>query len=172
MSDKPEERIPSAFEVYWKVYGGFPALLRSKYAWFSVGLTVLLWRTWSTSEKRTELGSTILGIIPNLLGFTIGAMAILLAFSTSSFFAKLTENGKSDSAYLDLASKFVHFILLQAIALFSGIILKSYNGSIPLGFIGCFFLAYSIATAVATGLALFGMAEIYNRISSDDHEEK
>lgn len=122
---------------------------------------------WTNKTARDSLSQAILDVVPGLLGFSIGAMAILLAFSHSKFFTVLSEEGKPNSAYLDLASKFVHFILVQAIAITTGVLLKAYSDSLLLGILASFFLMYAIMTAAATGLTLFGMAEIYNKLSGE-----
>lgn len=164
MSDPSVKEVPSALKSYWRVYGGVGALVRSKFVWLAAVLAGLCYGLWSTKPSREILSQVVLDTVPSLLGFSIGAMAILLAFSQSKFFAVLSEDGKSDSAYLDLGSKFVHFILVQAISIIAGIFLKGYPDYILVGGISCFLLMYAILTAVAAGLALFGMAEIYNKL--------
>lgn len=95
------------------------------------------------------------------MGFTLGAMAIVLAFPSSKLFSLFSENGRPDSYYLDLASKFVHFILVQALAIIFALLAKAYSNCI-FSFFGFTLLLYVVACAVMTALALFGVAQLYN----------
>lgn len=99
-----------------------------------------------------------------MLGFSIGAMAILLAFSESKIFRLLSQKGNPKSGYIDLSSKFVHFILVQVAAIFFGVFLRAYGGKI-LACLAVFWMNYALLTGVATALALFGMAQIYNTLA-------
>ncbi|WP_425907619.1 hypothetical protein [Nitrobacter sp. TKz-YC02] len=168
MSDGSGDESPSSLAVYWRVYGGFPKLVASKYFWGAIVLSLALYPAWWDQQNRAELGGTIVSAIPNLLGFTVGAMAILLAFSTSRFFSVLTERGSPRSAYLNLASMFIHFIIVQTGALIVGVFLKFYSDYRVLGWLAAFMLMYALLCAVATGLSLFGMAEIYNVLADRD----
>jgi Fe2+ transport system protein B len=126
-------------------------------------------------EGREAIAEVTISVAPSLLGFSIGAMAIVLAFSGSKFFKVLSEKGRDDSAYIDLTSKFVHFILVQCIAIVLALLSKLQPGSILFAFLTTLALAYALATAVATALALFGTARIYNtvmRLGDDSEAER
>jgi hypothetical protein len=164
MSDKTEAATRSALSTYWVVYGGWRALILSKYFWIAIFLTAALYGVWVDGDARKNLSQAIIDIVPSLLGFSVGAMAILMVFSQSRFFEVLSEGGKPDSAFLDLGSKFVHFVLVQTAAILAGMFVKAYPNSMMLGIVATFLLNYAVMTAVATALALFGMAEIYNAI--------
>lgn len=88
-------------------------------------------------------------------------MAILLAFPTTRIFSILTEEGRTDSFYLDLASRLTHFIIVQIVALILGLSGKAINSHF-LAFVGCWALLYAILTAALVALTLFGVAQIYN----------
>jgi hypothetical protein len=103
-----------------------------------------------------------LAIVPNLLGFSIGAMAIVLAFPTSAMFEIISEDGRDDSYYLDLAARFVHFIFVQVATLVAGLAARGFPNFV-FSYVALFFLAYAILTAALTGLALFEIAVFYNK---------
>ena len=106
-----------------------------------------------------------LSVVPNLLGFTLGAMAIVLAFPSSRLFSVVHENGREDSFYIELAARFVHFIFVQVIALLVALIGKAYEVKL-LSFLGAFFLVYAVVCAGMTALSLFGIAQINNHPNS------
>ncbi len=94
-------------------------------------------------------------------------MAIVLAFPTGPVFKFLSEDGREDSYYIDIAAKFLHFILAQTVALGFAFLVKGYCW-IPLNLMGFWVLSYSILTGCATGFALFGVAQIYNMVPQED----
>ena len=148
----------SDLAAYWKIYGGLRALVRSPALWIAVVATLLSEKIW-THKGWSDLP---LSIVPNLLGFSLGALAIVFAFPTSALFKVIAEGGRSDSYYMDLASKFLHFIIVQVIAISLAIIGKSISWHI-IAFFGILSLYYSIACAFLTALALFGAARLYNK---------
>ncbi|MCB1443108.1 MAG: hypothetical protein KDJ72_08795 [Methyloceanibacter sp.] len=163
-SSLSSQKSPSALRDYWDSYGGLKALSKSPYLWVSVIFTLVLFPGWMRVEGREVIADVTVSVAPSLLGFSIGAMAIVLAFSGSSFFEVLSEKGRYDSAYIDLTSKFVHFILVQCFAIAFALFSKLQLDSVLLSFLATLTLAYALATAVATALALFGTARIYNTI--------
>jgi hypothetical protein len=44
-----------------------------------------------------DLAQTLISVIPNLLGFSVGSMAIILAFSSSNIFSAIAEDGDERS---------------------------------------------------------------------------
>jgi hypothetical protein len=127
-------------------------------------VTIVLWHAWTTKDGRDAVWEAAMNVVPSLLGFSIGAMAIVLAFSGSKFFGVLAERGREDSAYINLTAMFVHFSIVQSAAIIFALISRLQPDSILLGFLATFSVIYGLATAVATALALFGMARIYNTI--------
>lgn len=143
---------------YWRAYGGLPALLTSPFFWLALLFTALSSPWWTADHKWPD---TALLILPPLLGFTIGAMAVVLAFPTSKIFKHLAEDGRADSYYAQLAAKLVHFILIQTIGIMCCLWDKSVC-SYTVDAIGVFFLLYATLTAIAIAFALFNMAMLYN----------
>jgi hypothetical protein len=148
----------SDFRTYWRAYGGLTALVRSPYLWSAIAVTALVWRG---HEPKDGWASLALTVLPSLLGLTIGAMAIVLAFPTTAMFRHLAEDGREDSYYIQLAAKLVHFILVQVSGILVSIISQSSESEI-LKPISLFLLTYAVLTSAAIALALFNMATLYN----------
>lgn len=120
-------------------------------------LTLIGYLVWNDG-RPSELA---LSTIPNLLGFTIGALAIVLAFSSSHIFKTLAEHGAPDSFFVKLTANLVHFVVVQVLTLLTATIAKLANNSF-LEVISLFFLLYAVLVALAAGLQLFITAIIYN----------
>jgi protein-S-isoprenylcysteine O-methyltransferase Ste14 len=115
------------------------------------------------SGKATD---TALSVLPNLLGFSVGAVAIVLAFPSSKLLDVVSNGGSGNSYYMDTASRFVHFVIVQVVAVIIALFAKSYPNSY-INFIACLLFIYALLTAVAAGLSLFGIAKIYNASGTD-----
>lgn len=146
---------------YWHVYGGSKALVRSPSLLISILLSCVLAPLWWAGNWP----DVSIAILPNLLGFSLGAMTIVLAFPNSKLFSLVHEGGRTDSYYIMLASSFVHFILVQIFALIVALLGKAYTGKI-LSFLGTAALLYALLSTVMTALALFGIAQISNHPNS------
>lgn len=151
---------------YSQGYGGVRAFLRSPVLWAAFVVALLpipLWndRTWP---------QVTFDIVPGLLGFSLGAMAIVLAFPSRTILRIISDGGRPDSYYMELAAKFLHFIFAQVISLLFGAFGKAYN-FIIINFLGGFSLVYVILTGAATALALFGLAQIYNHPTSSSPDD-
>lgn len=111
----------------WYHYGGFRALRSSPYFWGSLGVLFLTARVWSQPGWWTDP----ISILPNLLGFTLGGYAILIAFGGAdfqSFIVSLSddeEDERSRNAFMDLSATFCIFVGLQVAALMLGVIFKA-----------------------------------------------
>jgi len=62
---------------YWSAYGGHKSLVKSPYLHVSLLLTLLSWHTWSEPGWWEHPK----GALPDLLGFTLGGLAILLGLT-------------------------------------------------------------------------------------------
>ncbi len=92
-------------------------------------------------------------------------MSIILAFPNTGIFRVFAERGRHDFYYMDLAAKFVHFILIQVFAIIMAIIGKSYSYTV-LSFFGFIALIYAVTSAAMTAFALFGVAQLSNSAAS------
>jgi hypothetical protein len=147
---------------YWEIYGGFGALIRSPYVHLALLFTLVCLPFWQHDIKAFDVA---LGVIPNLLGYTVGALAIVLAFSSAKIFAILAEKGNPHSFFMKLTANLIHFILVQALALIFGTLAKI-TGATLLDVLTLFFAFYAVMVTVAAGLQLFLTAIIYNTRAS------
>lgn len=152
---------------YWHAYGGWPAVIKSPAVWFSLVFTIVCYPAWDEGKWP----DATLSALPSLLGFSLGAMGIILAFPSSPLFKLFSERGRADSYYLDLASRFVHFIFVQVIALLVALVGRSFNNFI-VSFVGFFFLVYAITSAAFAALSLFGVAQVHNHPNAQRFLEK
>jgi hypothetical protein len=159
-----------AVSHYWRLYGGLRALLASPYLHISLLLTVACLRFWSPKVTAAEIAVSVL---PNLLGFTVGALAIVLAFSSSPVFETLAQKGEPDSFFMKLTASLIHFILVQVFALISAIVARITEMP-SIDVLALFLLFYAVLVTLAAGLQLFLTALIYNAKASigEKHESK
>lgn len=143
---------------YWALYGGWRALLRSPYLHVSILLSILLN---ICPSANFDPASETLSILPNVLGFTVGALAIILALSSSEFFAYMIDNGKDDLLFMMTIASFVHFIIIQITAILGALIGSAYPLAL-IHFLNTLLLLYAILTTLAIVIQLFQMATLFN----------
>lgn len=171
------------FEIlsrYWRAYGGAKALIRSPYLHLSFLLLALTYKFWSLPSWWDQ----VISVVPNLLGFTLGGFALFLGFGDEKFRALLAEPDDDDPAssslYVTLCSTFVHFIVVQTVALLAALLARSWwfyypwpeeiRSWIPLmnvvgGAFGYGFFLYAFTSVIAATLHVFRIATFY-----EDHQ--
>jgi hypothetical protein len=174
------------FDRYWRAYGGRQALLRSPYLHVALLLLIVTSHYW-LYEKWWEQP---LSILPNLLGFSLGGLAMFLSFGNEKFRSELTvvKDVTTVSPYLALCSTFVHFIVLQLLALISALIARSFDFVFDwpqsirqlvtfatAGFYGVGYLLflYSVISMLAATMAVFRICtwyEIHQRVEKSAEE--
>ena len=82
-------------------------------------LNILMYDVW-LSPGWWNLPITVL---PNLVGFTLGGYAILVAFGDDKFRALLAskEHNQNNSPFVVMSATFMHFILTQVLSLVTAI---------------------------------------------------
>lgn len=130
-----------------------------------------LWAQNAHHEYIAKASDIAISAIPNLLGFTVGAFAIVLAFSSAEIFKTLAEEGEPESFFMKLTANLVHFILIQVLALVSGIVAKITDYRV-LDILTLLFLLYAILATFSAALQLFQTAIIYNATASLKPDEK
>lgn len=175
----------SIYTRYWNAYGGFSALVRSFYLHAALIITVICTNAWLTAGWWDQVTS----ILPNVLGFTLGGFAIFISFGDEKFRQLLAEPDEDDAeaptAYVQLCSTFVHFILVQIIALLFAIIAKSthfpwekspdfFKAALPwlngaVGFVGYTLFIYSLTSALAATMHVFRIASMYETFQKSCH---
>lgn len=172
--------VAQIVRAYWATYGGVRAVATSPYAHTSLLLTVITWPSWSAPGWWDQP----MTVLPNMLGFTLGGYAMLMAFGDEKFKSFLTGPKRGESPYSGISSTFLHFLVLQGIALlcavvakarpFSGFpfidrLLSSYPavGAMRYYFtqtiwgVGFFLFIYAIISAVAASFAVFRVSQWY-----------
>ncbi|UFW69200.1 hypothetical protein [Bradyrhizobium sp. WU425] len=128
-------------------------------------LTAICWLLWPSGENAAHAADIAVGVLPNLLGFTVGALAIVLAFSSADIFKLLSEDGEPTSFYLTLTANLVHFIFVQGAALVTGIVAKILDVRL-LDLLSLLLLFYAVLVTLSAALQLFQTARIYNAKAS------
>lgn len=155
----PWKHQADLFRSYWRIYGGKKAIVTSPYAQIGFVVTVI----YGLSGKACRASELALSILPSLLGFTIGGMAIVLAVSSTDIFRRLAQDGKPDSFFMGMVSNYLHYVIVQAVAI---VLASIFAGSAVVGFVIAALVFYSIATTISIAVQLFQMARIYNAAAS------
>ncbi|MFT4190860.1 MAG: hypothetical protein QM617_04955 [Comamonas sp.] len=179
---KQYKGVADIFRVYWVAYGGLGALACSPYLHLAIVLLTLTAQTWigfgCVGLECDPWWEQSIIVLPNLLGFTLGGFAIFIGFGDEKFRAILAEDDEESdiNAYVALCSTFVHFILVQALALVAAILAKSWWFYTPLvdpirpalpflnavgGAIGYGLFLYALTSVVAATMHIFRIAKMY-----------
>jgi hypothetical protein len=104
-----------------------------------------------------------LSILPNLLGFSIGAYAVVLVLGNGDFWKFIAEYSE-DNLFMNINSSFVHFIFIQVTAILFALLSKglSLDNHIA-SFIGILLLIYAILTAFAASMAILELSKHYQK---------
>jgi hypothetical protein len=170
--------IGEIFTRYWRAYGGIKALLSSPYLHLAVIMLIATYATWS----RMEWWDQVIGVLPNLLGFTLGGFAMFLGFGDEKFRALLAEPDEDSptapSLYVSLCATFVHFIVVQLLALMAAVLAKSWWFYFPWpvsfqewlpvlnvigGGIGFGLFLYAVTSILAATMHVFRIATWYEQ---------
>jgi hypothetical protein len=153
----------SAFVTYWRAYGGWPALLMSPYLSLSGVVWALLKPLWydGFEEGRYTWVQFTFSIIPALMSFSLGALAVFLALSNERFLKIIRQGGRSDSFLMKVVAAFAHFIIIQFLAILLAVFLVAYPSTFLSG-LSFFVLCYALACGVAAVAALVDIAEVLN----------
>lgn len=177
------------FRAYWKGYGGWGALLGSPYLHVSILLTVLMKGTWGAGEWWNDP----LSILPNLIGFTLGGYAILMAFGDDEFRKLIagTDSPEKSSPFIGVNVAFVHFIMLQIAALLFALMAKAHplstffpelqgyisdcgalvaareKAGSAFRFFGYLLFIYAMFSAIAAVISIFRVARWYDKTRSN-----
>lgn len=162
---QPYRDVGRSLRLYWRAYGGGASLVRSPYLHVAALLVLVTAPLWTGSVEPPWYDLT-LAVVPSLLGFTLGGYAILLAFGDESFRQALSgpEPDGGASPFLVVNATFIHFILVQAVALLTALVFKTWEirtGLLAMG--GCIVFVYAILTAVAAAFAVLNLANWFDK---------
>lgn len=178
----------SIYARYWSAYGGLPALVRSFYLHAALVITVICANAWLNPGWWNQVTS----ILPSVLGFTLGGFAIFISFGDEKFRQLLAEPENADddtpTAYVQLCSTFVHFIIVQVAALLLAMISQAlffpwesaphlFKLALPWlngigGFVGYALFVYSLTTALAATMHVFRIASMYESFQRATLEDR
>lgn len=156
--------IQKSFSIYWEAYGGRASLIQSPYLYAALVVSILslpLLR----NESETAWFSVSLSALPNLLGFTLGGYAILLALGNDQFQSAISGRDEDDeiSGFMMINATFVHFIIVQIVAILLALIGSAWGAKTGIfAFAGLLTFTYSIMTAVAAAMSILRLSNLYD----------
>lgn len=161
-------------KLYWHAYGGIRCFILSPFLHVAIVLSYFARPLWNPATNEATVWYNLsLSVLPNLLGFTLGGYAILLAFGDSRFRDKISEQDEGDkrpTLFMELNGTFVHFIILQAIAILMAVIGTA--GTIKTGFyawFGCTCFLYTVLTAISAALAVLEISDLFQSLKNGNH---
>ncbi|HZT55823.1 MAG TPA: hypothetical protein VFA35_06330, partial [Burkholderiaceae bacterium] len=174
MSRPSPLRTLGVLAFVWGMGGGLKGALRSFDFWLALVVWLLSIGLWTT-PKWTD---TVISVLPNLLGFTLGGYTVFLGFGSDSFKGAITAESERDSVYLSVSSAFMLFVGVQLFALLYALVAASLYFTTPNcllsfsvelghaakagGAIGYFIFCYSIALALRAAVRIFRLSRWYN----------
>lgn len=162
------------FKIYWGLYGGYRALFKSAYFWGAVILTGVcapLWLTYDFLEESRPAVDAALTIVPGLMAFSLGGVAVILALSGRHFLKAVREGGDEKSLFMKVGVYLFHFLFIQSLALVAALVSSAYPESNVLSGVAFFLMAYGVTAALATAAMLFNVARIYNATGALEDDE-
>lgn len=170
--------MSATLSLYWQAYGGWKAVVGSPFFWLSIALMVLTCRFWLYGEWWDQ----VLSVMPNMLGFTLGGFAVFLGFGDEKFKAVISGQDHHDPAdsspYMEVSATFLHFVLVQLIAILFAVVAKATDFTLP-GYwaglsqwlaqyrfiadaLGYWLFLYGLCIVAATAIAIFRVAFWYD----------
>lgn len=159
---------------YWRAYGGFASLYKSKFLYLAIFITWLSYPVWSQPKWWDQVTT----ILPTILGFTIAAFAIFLSLGNKIFKSavhKRRDRGRVP-LYLKICAIFAHQTFVQASAVLFAIVLPalyqrpgpqseflaSLNEFTRIGVWGIayFLFIYGVLLVVAGGMNIYSIATL------------
>lgn len=161
-------------------------MARSFYLHIAIVLLLMTVHTWlaPVCDKEgvcTGWWEQSLSVLPNLLGFTLGGFAIFMSFGDDRFRSLLAMPSKDPgkpTVYVEVCSAFVHFIVVQVLALIFAVLAKSwvfyaawmnpvreflpYLNAIG-GFFGYGLFLYAITSVLAATMQVFRISNAYSK---------
>lgn len=122
MTHETKKKANSPFKAYWAAYGGPNAIIRSRFLALSIAITLVCYSLW----LRNDFSDLPISILPDILGFSIGAFAVWLGFGSDDFkeiIAKI--DTKHGNGYDVSNASFLHLILVQTTALLYALIFSA-----------------------------------------------
>jgi len=121
----PEEnqknnRTKQNLKLIWNFYGGSKSVKESVYFRIAFIITLITFPLW----LKPGWWDIVLGVLPNLLGFSLAGMAMLLAFGNIDFQKWIKKKG--DQAFIEMSASYSIFIIAQVLAIIVSLIFKAF----------------------------------------------
>ena len=160
--------VKTSFFLYWKAYGGFKSLFTSPYLHFSIIFSVICWIGMRKFNTKLAWYDLCLSILPDILGFTLGGYALLIAFGDEKFRSILSGPKAEEkySPFFIVNATFLHFIFFQLIALLFGIWCKTWiikDGAVA--WLGFTIFVYALVLAISAAFAILRVAKWYDQFT-------
>lgn len=168
---------------YWESYGGIKAFISSPYSHIALVLALMTIQYWLNNKWWEQT----LSILPSLLAITTASLALFLGYGTEQFRRFMAKKGKGEETppYLAVVTTFVHFSVMQTLAIFIALVSINLN-AFPyldisnntrelvvlilwgiLGFIGYFMFLYSLILVFSVSFSLYRLADWYVRFEAN-----
>jgi hypothetical protein len=173
----PYKYVRESISRYWKIYGGWHALLCSPYFHLSIIISLICYPIWSTDHEGWAWFNLCISVMPNLIGFTLGGYAMLLAFGNEKFRSLLAGSDDSGDAspFMKVNATFIHFILMQILSLLIALIELAWSIKVGVfAFIGFTIFLYALLTGIAAAFAILRLAGWFDdfiKIQNNDDEK-
>lgn len=187
MIKKQWKGVLDIFQRYWKSYGGLSALVSSPYLHISLLLTILTYSYWSDNEWWAQS----LAVLPTLMGFTIGGFTIFLGLGSANFHSIMVRTNEGElidkSPYMIIIGSFVHFVLVQMLAIITAVLANAASYTpIPnfisadinkalvviIGVWGYGLFIYSLLLTTSVCFAIYRMSAIYAATLNNQEQSK
>ena len=130
-------------------------------------------------EKRWDWQGTVIATLPSILGFSLGGYAILVGFGDAAFFSIICKKMAEEkySLYMRVNASFLHFILVQCVALIYAVLAKALHidGIILFSFLGTTLYIYALGVIISTCFSVLNLADWFDTMkqrSEDDTTTK
>jgi len=152
------ESLKKDVKLYFEIYGGKKALLYNSNVVIAFFLSLISYNLYTKDWYDLPIG-----MIPDVLGFTLGGYAILLSFGGEKFTRVLTiriPGEKRPTPFMEFNGAFVHFIVVQVITLIYALVSKSFGtNSFLFSMFGVFLLYYTLLTALSAVFAIMNLSK-------------
>lgn len=180
---KNTDNVIKKIKKYFDIYGGFYAVFTSIYFWSAFIFNIFMINSWTSLCWIQNVKS----IIPSIVGFSLGAYAILVGFGTDHFqkFISLKDQVKKETLkdkkeifkiantmYIHINTTFIHYILVQMLSLLLAVLCDSIFSTkmnfieILVSFIGNLMFIYSLTLSVAAVFVIFDVANLYQEFNN------
>lgn len=152
---------------YILYFGPLKDIIYTPYFHFAISVSIFV----STlSSCNNEWSNIALGVLPSILGFSVGGYAIIITFGDDEFRKFLANTNTQDgkSILLVINGAFIHFIASQTLAIFLAYMVKSTNiQNIYLNFLLSIPFAYSLFFCVAIAFEIKTISKWYKKFLDD-----